>query len=171
MGIEDKMERPARRSFELNWTDRNGRNFHLASGHETVIMGVLNLTPDSFYDGGSYPDAEAAVARALSMEEAGAGIIDIGGESSRPGSRPVPEDEELKRVLPVLESLADRLRIPISIDTYKAAIARRALEAGAQIINDISALRLDPELVGVVAEVPGPYIMMHMRGTPGNMQD
>ena len=133
-------------------------------------MGVLNLTPDSFYDGGVYPTVEAAVSRALEMESAGAGIIDIGGESSRPGSRSVAAEEELGRVIPVIESLAPRLEIPISIDTCKAEIARRALEAGARIINDISALRLDPDLASVVADSFGPYIMMHMRGTPGTMQ-
>ncbi len=134
-------------------------------------MGVLNLTPDSFYDGGSYPTVDAAVSRALAMEEAGAGIIDIGGESSRPGSRSVTAEDELDRVIPVLESLVDRLRVPLSIDTHKAEVARYALEAGAQIINDISALRLDDGLASVVAASTGPYIMMHMLGTPGTMQD
>ena len=133
-------------------------------------MGVLNLTPDSFYDGDAYPSVEDAVARALAMEEAGAGIIDLGGESSRPGARAVTAEDELGRVLPVLERLAKRLTVPLSIDTYKAAVARRALDAGAQIVNDISALRLDPGLASVVADSSGPYIMMHMQGTPGTMQ-
>ena len=162
--------RPVREQFQFDWTDPQGRAFQLSLGRETVIMGVLNLTPDSFYDGGVYPTVEAAVSRALEMESAGAGIIDIGGESSRPGSRSVAAEEELGRVIPVIESLAPRLEIPISIDTCKAEIARRALEAGARIINDISALRLDPDLASVVADSFGPYIMMHMRGTPGTMQ-
>lgn len=164
------IRRPVREQFQFDWTDPRGRDFQLSLGRETVIMGVLNLTPDSFYDGGSYPTVEAAVFRALTMEEAGAGIIDIGGESSRPGSLPVTAEEELRRVIPVLERLADRLTIPISIDTCKAEVARRALDAGARIVNDISALRIDPGFASVVAGTPGPYIMMHMRGTPGSMQ-
>ena len=113
---------------------------------------------------------EMKIEGALAMEEAGAGIIDLGGESSRPGARTITAEEELERVLPVLERLAERLTVPISIDTYKAAVARRALEAGARIVNDISALRLDPGLASVVADTSGPYIMMHMKGTPGTMQ-
>jgi len=131
----------------------------------------LNLTPDSFFDGGFYPTVDEAVNRALAMEEAGAGIIDLGGESTRPGAVSVPEEEELQRIMPVLERLVERLTIPISIDTYKAGVARRALGAGASIINDISALRFDPGLVSVVAESMGPYVMMHMKGTPGTMQN
>ncbi len=134
-------------------------------------MGVLNLTPDSFYDGGRYPDPAAAIERALAMAEAGAGIIDLGGESTRPGAEPVAAAEELRRVMPVLEGLAGRLPVPVSIDTCKAEVAARALEAGAQIVNDISALARDPDLAAVVADAPGPYIMMHMRGTPRTMQD
>jgi len=165
------IRRPVRGQFQFDWTDPQGKAFHLSLGRETVIMGVLNLTPDSFYDGGLYPTVDAAVSRALAMEEAGAGIIDIGGESSRPGSRSVTAEEELERVIPVLEHLVNRLRIPISIDTCKAEVVRCALDAGAQIINDISALRLDTGLASVVAASTGPYIMMHMLGTPGIMQD
>jgi len=164
------IRRPVREQFQFDWTDLRGRAFQLFLGRETVIMGVLNLTPDSFYDGGSYPTVEAAVSRALAMEEAGAGIIDIGGESSRPGSRAIPLEEELGRVIPVIKSLAGRLEIPISIDTYKAEVARRALNAGARIINDISAFRIDPDLASLVAAESGPYIMMHMQGRPGTMQ-
>jgi len=162
--------KPVRRVFQFDWSGHDGREFHLVLGRETVIMGILNLTPDSFYDGGAYPTIEAAVSRALAMESAGAGIIDIGGESSRPGSQPVSVEEELRRVIPVIRRLAEILKIPISIDTYKAEVARQALAAGAGLVNDISALRLDPELVSVVAESSGPYIMMHMQGTPGTMQ-
>src|SRR5262249_53945369 len=110
----------------------------LSLGSRTAIMGILNITPDSFSDGGLYFDQEKAIARASEMEAEGADIIDIGGESSRPGSEPVPEDEELRRVLRVVEGVARSVKIPVSIDTYRAAVARRAIEAGAQIVNDIS---------------------------------
>lgn len=135
------------------------------------VMGVLNVTPDSFSDGGRFLSPEAAIARAETMVEEGAEIIDVGGESSRPGAAPVPLDEELRRVAPIVEILAQRLpRIPISVDTYKAQVARRALEAGASIINDISALRTDPEMVSVLKEHGVPVILMHMQGSPENMQ-
>ncbi|MFH1038564.1 MAG: dihydropteroate synthase [PVC group bacterium] len=165
------MEKSARASFLLEWTDRPGRGHRLSLGGETVVMGVLNLTPDSFYDGGFYPGVEAAVDRALAMEKAGAGIIDLGGESSRPGAERVTADEELRRVMPVLERLVGRLSVPVSIDTCQAAVAARALEAGAQIVNDIGALGLDPGMASVVADHSGPYVMMHMQGTPGTMQE
>ncbi|MDP8213629.1 MAG: dihydropteroate synthase [Candidatus Euphemobacter frigidus] len=163
--------RSGRYPFSFEWSNRWGRSFSLTLGPKTVIMGALNLTPDSFFDGGFYPTVDEAVNRALAMEEAGAGIIDLGGESTRPGAVSVPEEEELQRIMPVLERLVERLTIPISIDTYKAGVARRALGAGASIINDISALRFDPGLVSVVAESMGPYVMMHMKGTPGTMQN
>ncbi len=165
------IRQPVRRVFQFDWTGRDGRGFQLALGRETVIMGVLNLTPDSFYDGGAYPAIEDAVSRALAMEAAGAGIIDIGGESSRPGSQQVSVEEELRRVIPVIRRLAEILKIPISIDTYKAEVARQALDAGAGTINDISALRFDPGMASVAAESSGPFIMMHMLGEPGTMQD
>lgn len=133
-------------------------------------MGVVNLTPDSFYDGGRYPGAAAAIARAFQLVQAGAEIIDLGGESSRPGAEPVSADEELRRVIPVIEGLAGKIPVPISIDTWKAKVAGRALESGAEIVNDISALRFDPGLAAVVARGSGPYIMMHMLGTPKDMQ-
>src|SRR5205807_9917674 len=114
-----------------------------------LIMGVLNVTPDSFSDGGRYIGVEAAVARAEAIEAEGADLLDLGGESSRPGSQPVPVDVELARVLPVLAALAGRIRIPISVDTTKAEVARRALDAGAAIINDVSALRNDPDMADV----------------------
>jgi dihydropteroate synthase len=133
-------------------------------------MGVINLTPDSFSDGGAYLTASAAIARGLELAAAGADIIDLGGESSRPGSQRVSAAEELRRVIPVIEGLAEKLSVPISIDTWKAEVAARALEAGAGIVNDISALRFDSGLAAVVAGSTGPYIMMHMLRTPKDMQ-
>lgn len=132
------------------------------------MIGVLNVTPDSFSDGGAYVDLGAAVARAHAMIAEGAALVDVGGESTRPGSAGVPVDEEVHRVVPVLERLAG---VPVSIDTAKAEVARRALELGAELVNDVTALRGDPELAGVVAE-SGCYVcLMHMRGEPRTMQD
>src|SRR2546430_3575325 len=136
-----------------------------------LIRGVLNVTPDSFSDGGRYLGVEAAVARAEQIEAEGADLLALGGESSRPGSQPVPLDVELARVLRVLAALAGRMRIPISVDTTKAEVARRALDAGAAIINDISALRHDPEMADAVAKAQAGLILMHMQGTPATMQD
>ena len=135
-----------------------------------LIMGVLNVTPDSFSDGGRYLGVEVAVARAVEIEAEGADLLDLGGESSRPGSQPVPLDVELARVLPVLAALAGRVRIPISVDTTKAEVARRALDAGAAIINDVSALRNDPDMADVVAKAQAGLVLMHMQGTPATMQ-
>src|SRR5437879_7603961 len=135
-----------------------------------LIMGVLNVTPDSFSDGGRYLGVEAAVARAEEIEAEGADLLDLGGESSRPGSQPVPLDVELARVLPVLAAMAGRIRIPISVDTTKAEVARRALDAGAAIINDVSALRNDPDMADVVAKAQAGLVLMHMQGTPATMQ-
>ncbi|MBN2416896.1 dihydropteroate synthase [bacterium] len=134
-------------------------------------MGILNVTPDSFFDGGRYADPESAVSRALEMEEDGADFIDIGGESSRPGADPVPVEEELRRVIPVIEELSGRLTVPVSIDTVKPAVARRALAAGAAMINDISGLNADVELAEIAAAAGVPIILMHMAGTPKMMQD
>jgi dihydropteroate synthase len=133
-------------------------------------MGILNVTPDSFYDGGRYLDAQVAVDRAHQMVAEGADIIDIGGQSSRPGSDPVSEAEEADRVLPVVQAVAKSVSAMISVDTYRAAIARAALDAGAHLINDISALRFDPTLLGVVVEHRAPLILMHMQGMPRTMQ-
>jgi dihydropteroate synthase len=133
-------------------------------------MGVLNVTPDSFSDGGKYLDAQAAARQALEMAAAGADMLDIGGESTRPGSDAVSLEEELERVMPVLERLRERLKIPISIDTQKAAVAEAAIGAGAEMVNDVSALRTDPALAGLVARVRVPLILMHMRGRPKTMQ-
>nr|MBN2278265.1 dihydropteroate synthase [candidate division Zixibacteria bacterium] len=139
--------------------------------NRTLVMGVLNVTPDSFSDGGRYLNPVLAVTRALKMAEEGADIIDIGGESTRPGSEKVTLETELKRTILVIEALRKSSAIPISIDTNKAAVARRALEAGADIINDISALRFDPDMAELAAKTAVPVILMHMLGTPETMQD
>jgi dihydropteroate synthase len=133
-------------------------------------MGILNVTPDSFSDGGAYLDRSAAVDRALAMVEEGADIIDVGGESTRPGAEDVPADLELERVIPVVEAVAGASRVPISIDTTKATVAKAALEAGAVIVNDISALRFDPALPGVVESSGAGVVLMHMQGRPRTMQ-
>lgn len=139
-------------------------------GKRTLVMGVLNVTPDSFSDGGLYFDKQLAIDRALQMVEEGADIIDIGGESTRPFSDPVPLEEELRRVIPVIEAIAPKVAIPISIDTYKAKVASEALQAGASIVNDISGLRFDPDLARVVSENGAGLILMHIKGTPKTMQ-
>jgi dihydropteroate synthase len=136
----------------------------------THIVGVLNVTPDSFSDGGRFFVESAAIEHAMRLAEEGADIIDIGGESTRPGSDSVPVDEELRRVIPVIEALVAKTKIPISIDTYKSSVAKRALEAGATIVNDISGLTSDPEMVDVAANHDASVIIMHMKGTPKTMQ-
>lgn len=137
---------------------------------KTYIVGTMNVTPDSFYDGGQYFDViDKAVQRARQMIEEGADIIDIGGESSRPGAIPVSEEEELRRVLPVIRAIVSEMNIPISVDTVKPGVAREALKCGAKIINDISGLT-KPEMVAVVAEYRAPVVLMHMQGTPQTMQ-
>jgi dihydropteroate synthase len=137
---------------------------------QPVVMGVLNVTPDSFSDGGRFPDADAAVAAAERMAGDGAALIDVGGESTRPGSAPVDEAEELRRVMPVIERLAGRLPIPVSIDTRKPGVMKRAIEAGASLINDVGALRA-PGAVEAVAGSGAAICLMHMQGEPGTMQD
>jgi dihydropteroate synthase len=132
-----------------------------------LLMGVLNVTPDSFSDGGKFPDVDRAVAHALEMARAGADIIDVGGESSRPGAVPVSADEELRRVVPVIERLRD---LVVSVDTTKAEVAEKALAAGARIVNDISALSFDPQMVDVVRDAGAGAVLMHMQGTPQTMQ-
>jgi dihydropteroate synthase len=134
-------------------------------GQRTAVMGILNVTPDSFSDGGHYYDRSKAVDRGKEIEEQRADIIDIGGESSRPGSTVVPEEEEIRRVLPVIEALAPMVKIPISIDTYRASVARLAIQAGAQIVNDISAFRFDAAMPRVVCESRAAAVLMHSRGT------
>lgn len=133
-------------------------------------MGILNVTPDSFSDGGLHFDLEAAVDRGMRMVDEGADIIDIGGESTRPGSDPVTREEEVRRTIPVIAALAPKVPVPISIDTYKSDIAQRALDAGASIVNDISGLRFDPGMAGVVADHGVPVVLMHIKGTPKSMQ-
>jgi dihydropteroate synthase len=135
------------------------------------IMGVVNVTPDSFSDGGRFLAADDALTQALALVREGAAIVDIGGESTRPGSEPVPAARELDRVLPVIEALADRIGVPISVDTTKAEVARGALAAGASLINDVSALRSDSGMIEVVAEAGCPVCLMHMKGQPKTMQD
>ncbi len=136
----------------------------------TAVMGILNVTPDSFYDGGRYAQTEAAVRRALQMVEEGADVLDIGGESTRPGSLPVPEEEELRRVLPVIEAVRARVDVPISIDTTKSRVAERALQAGACMVNDISGLGFDPRMAEVIARHGALCCIMHIQGTPQTMQ-
>ena len=141
-----------------------------AIGHKTLVMGVLNVTPDSFSDGGLFSNPDSAIRHAISMVEAGADLIDIGGESSRPGAAPVPVDEEIRRVVPIIEAIAGRIDVPISVDTYKAPVAQAALDAGALIVNDISSATLDPAMPHLIAARRCPAILMHMRGTPRDMQ-
>ena len=133
-------------------------------------MGIVNVTPDSFYDGGKRFDSARAAADAFEMIESGAEILDIGGESTRPGAQPVSLDEELRRVLPVIRELRKESSVPISVDTYKEAVARAALDVGADIVNDISALRFDPGMTALVAREGVPIILMHMQGEPRTMQ-
>ena len=150
----------------------NCRGLELTIGETTHIMGVLNVTPDSFSDGGEYLDVNAAIAHAKNMVNDGATMLDIGGESSRPGAEPVPADVELDRVIPVIRSLkSEQLDVPISIDTTKAVVAKQALEAGAHIINDITALHGDAEMGDVASEMGAGVVLMHMKGTPPTMQN
>jgi len=148
----------------------NFHSFTLDFSKKTYIMGILNITTDSFYDGGKYISIDKAVKHALKMVDEGADIIDIGGESTRPGAEPISVDEELKRVIPVIEILSKKLSIPISIDTYKAKVAEEAINAGATIINDISGLRFDPLMPEVASKYKVPVIVMHIKGTPKDMQ-
>ncbi len=142
----------------------------LTLGKRTLLMGVLNVTPDSFSDGGLFYDKEKAVSHGIKMVEEGADIIDVGGESTKPGSNPLELEEELRRVIPVIKSLAAKVDVPISIDTYKSTVAQRAIEAGAQVINDISGLNFDPGLAKVASKEDIPLVLMHIRGTPETMQ-
>ncbi len=151
--------------MRLAWKD-----FSLDFSNKTYIMGILNVTQDSFSDGGLYFDKSAAIKRAIQMVEEGADIIDIGGESTRPGAEPVTVEEELRRTIPVIEVLAKEINVPISIDTYKSEVAEKALDAGASIVNDISGLRFDPEMAKVVSEYKVPVVIMHIKGRPKDMQ-
>lgn len=157
----DLCEAPQRWSF-------GGRCYDLEA--KPLVMGIVNVTPDSFSDGGDHRATGTAVEAALRMEAEGADILDIGGESTRPGAQAVSLEDELDRVLPVISALSGRVKVPISIDTYKAQVALRAMEAGASVVNDISGLFLDPEMAGVVASTGAGLVAMHMRGTPRDMQ-
>ena len=146
------------------------RQFEFTFPGPALVMGVVNVTPDSFSDGGKFFDTAAAVAHAEELVAQGAAIIDVGGESTRPGAEPVSESEELRRVIPVVEKLAARLKRPVSIDTMKPAVARAALQAGASIVNDVAANRIDDAMWRLVVETGAGYVAMHMQGTPLSMQ-
>ncbi len=152
-------------TYTLSW-----KKHRLEFGPRTLIMGIVNVTPDSFSDGGQFHTKRAAITQAERLVKDGADIIDIGGESTRPFAENVTAEEEMARVIPVIKELAPRLPVPISVDTTKAEVAEAALEAGAAIINDISALRMDPRIAQVAAQADVPLIVMHMKGTPGTMQ-
>jgi dihydropteroate synthase len=154
-----------RRKFHLKLRSRT-----LTLGERTLVMGVLNVTPDSFSDGGKYDQPETAIERAFAIEQEGADVLDIGGESTRPGAEGTSAAGELDRVLPVLEGLRGRLKIPVSVDTRRAAVAELAIRAGAEMINDVSGLRTDARLAEVVAKNGVGLILMHMRGKPRTMQ-
>jgi dihydropteroate synthase len=154
-----------RKKFRLKLRSRM-----LVLGERTLVMGVLNVTPDSFSDGGKYEQPEHAIERALAMEMAGADLLDVGGESTRPGSQAPSASQELDRILPVLEGLRGRLKIPVSVDTRRSAVAELAVRAGAEIINDVSGLKNDARIAEIAAKYGVPLILMHMRGEPGTMQ-
>lgn len=156
--------------FRAMMTERIETNRGPLSLKEPQLMGILNITPDSFYDGGEYDSLERAVRRAVQLEEEGAHIIDIGGESTRPGSKALSTEEELERVLPILERVLEETSLPISVDTYKEGVAREVLKSGASIINDIYGLHYHEDVASVVAEYQAPVIIMHMKGEPGTMQ-
>ena len=155
-----------RKLFDIELKD----NRTIALGRRTVVVGVLNVTPDSFSDGGVNFDAERAIDNGLRMEAEGADIIEVGGESTRPGAPAVPVEEELSRVVPVVRGLARKLRVPISVDTYKSQVGRAVIDEGASMLNDVSALRFDPMIADVAARARAPLVLMHMRGEPATMQ-
>lgn len=164
--IRDTINKYLKKEFVLC-----GRGFIFDLSRRTHIMGILNVTPDSFSDGGLFLEEDKAIAHAKKMVEEGADIIDIGGESTRPGAKPVSVQEERRRVIPLIGKLSKEIPIPISIDTYKSEVAKAALDAGARIINDISGLRFDREMARLASEEEAPVIIMHMKGTPQDMQD
>jgi dihydropteroate synthase len=159
------LTRQAQKPEALDWPGH-----HLDLACRTAVMGILNVTPDSFFDGGAHFSLRDAVNHGLTLAREGADIIDVGGESTRPYSDPLPLDEELRRVIPVIKALAQETELTISIDTYKSEVARLAIEAGATMVNDVSALRFDPGLGPLVAEADLPIVLMHMKGTPRDMQ-
>ncbi len=146
------------------------RQFTFTFPRPTLIVGIVNVTPDSFSDGGRYLDTDKAIAHGVELVQQGAAILDVGGESTRPGAAPVPEAEELRRVLPVIEGLVRAVYVPLSIDTMKPGVARAAVQAGASIVNDVGANRADDAMWRAVAEARAGYVCMHMQGTPQNMQ-
>jgi dihydropteroate synthase len=154
-----------RKRFRLRLRSRT-----LVLGERTLVMGVLNITPDSFSDGGKFLDSETAVAHGLQLEKDGADILDVGGESTRPGAAPVTPEEEIRRILQIIQILRGKLKIPMSVDTRSAEVAEAALDAGAEIVNDVSGLRTDAQLAEVARRARAPVILMHMRGTPQTMQ-
>jgi dihydropteroate synthase len=151
--------------MKIEWS-----NFSLDFSKKTYVMGILNITPDSFSDGGLFFNEKKAIEHALRLVEEGADIIDIGGESTRPGSEPVSAEEEIKRTIPVIKAISREVKIPVSIDTYKAEVARQALDAGASMVNDISGLRFDQDMPKVVSKYKVPVIIMHIKGRPKDMQ-
>jgi len=155
-----------KKEVKLNFSKRT-----LDLSSRTHLMGILNVTPDSFSDGGEFFKYDDAVKQGIRMAEEGADIIDVGGESARPGSEPITIEEELSRVIPVIETLSKETDVPISIDTYKSQVTKKALDAGAEMINDISALRFDPQMKKIGAEYKVPIVLMHIKGTPKNMQE
>jgi dihydropteroate synthase len=159
------LTRQVKKPEVLNWSGH-----HLDLAFRTAVMGILNVTPDSFFDGGAYFSLRDAVNHGLTLAREGADIIDVGGESTRPYSDPLSLDEELRRVIPVIKALAQETELTVSIDTYKSEVARLAIEAGATMVNDVSALRFDPGMGPLVAEADLPIVLMHMKGTPRDMQ-
>ncbi len=160
------VDRNIRFTGDIRW-DR----FRLDFSGRPLVMGILNVTPDSFSDGGAYFCVEPAIVRAMQMVEEGADIIDIGGESTRPGSEPVAPVEQIRRIVPVIKKIASEVKVPISIDSVSSEVVRAALEAGASMINDISALRFDPGMAKLAAKSGVPVVLMHMQGTPATMQE
>ncbi|KXS45985.1 MULTISPECIES: dihydropteroate synthase [unclassified Candidatus Frackibacter] len=157
-------------NYEDKLKSISGPGYQFDFGKKTYVMGILNVTPDSFSDGGQFDQLDIAVKHAKEMVANGADIIDIGGESTRPGSDPLPLEDELERVIPAIERLTDEIDVPISIDTYKSKVGRAALEAGAHIINDVTGFKAEPELAKVAAEYGAPVIVMHTQGMPKEMQ-
>jgi dihydropteroate synthase len=168
-GISERIREILKNIFTESFLLRTSRR-EMRLGERTLIMGILNVTPDSFSDGGRFDAPEKAVEEGLRMAEEGADILDIGGESTRPGSDPVSLEEETRRVIPVIQSLASRTNLPISIDTMKASVARRALAEGAEIVNDVSAMGFDGAMAKVVSDAGAAVVLMHMKGVPKSMQ-
>jgi len=164
--IKEALKNFKREDFILPFKDSS-----LDITKKVAVMGILNLTPDSFYDGGKYTQEKKALRRVEEMISQGADIIDVGGESTRPGAKRVDIEEEIRRVIPVIERIKALFQVPISVDTYKAGVAKKAIEAGADMVNDISGLRFDEELPETIAKYKVLLVMMHIKGTPGDMQD